>query len=499
MNITTTHHQVYKPSQIYALDQAFIASGIASIQLMKRAAEATFDLLQQYYKNIPVRIFCGGGNNAGDGYLLAGLLAQRKYPVDIVQLVPARLLKNDALIAWQFAQENGVNCYPLGFQPEIKNAVLVDALLGIGAKDAPRAEFAKAIEWMNQSNLPIIALDLPSGLDADTGHVLGAVVCASRTITFIALKAGLLTGKGPAVCGELILADLQIPDELLNQQNAETEIIQLKKAFECLKPRKADAHKGDFGHVMIIGSDIGYGGAALMAAEAAARTGAGLVSLATRPEHVASSLVRCPEIMVRGVVSGQELEPLLARPGVLIVGPGLGRSPWSEQMLQQAVKSGLPLVLDADALNILAEGRVIPAGTKGQWLLTPHPAEAARLLGKTTTEVQYDRFQSIKDLHQRYDACVILKGAGSLVLGHSGKTGVVTAGNPGMATGGMGDVLSGILGGLLAQGLSIENAAKLGAVLHATAADKAVEIQGQPSLMATDLMKSLCQIIRDKA
>ncbi len=499
MNITTNNHQVYKTEQISTLDKAFISSGISSIQLMKRAAEAAFDLLQQYYKNLPVRVFCGGGNNAGDGYLLAGLLAQRKYSVDLVQIVPTNLLKNDALQACQFAQENGVNFYQLEAQPEIKSGVLVDALLGIGAKGAPRAEFANAIEYMNQSGLPIVALDLPSGLDADTGYAPGAVVVASKTISFIALKAGLLTGKGPAVCGDVILADLQIPDELLSQQNAEVEIIQLKKSLEFLKPRKADAHKGDFGHVMIIGGDIGYGGAALMAAEAAARTGAGLVSLATRPEHIAASLVRCPEIMARGVVSGQELEPLLARPGVLVVGPGLGRSPWSEQMLQQAVKSGLPMVLDADALNILAEGRVVPATVKGQWLLTPHPAEAARLLGKTTAEIQFDRFQSIRELHQRYDACVILKGAGSLVLGSSGKIAVVSAGNPGMATGGMGDVLSGILGGLLAQGLAIENAAKLGAVLHATAADRAAQITGQPGLMATDLIPRLCQIIRDKA
>lgn len=499
MNITTANDQLYTSSQIYTIDQNFIASGIASIQLMKRAAESAFDLLQQQYKNIPVRIFCGGGNNAGDGYLLAGLLAQRKYDVDVIQLVPSHLLKNDALVAYQFAQENGVNFYHLDSQPEIKNAVLVDALLGIGAKGAPRMEFAKTIERMNQSRLPIVALDLPSGLDADTGHAPGAVVYASKTISFIALKAGLLTGKGPAVCGEIILADLQISPDVLSQQIAESEIINLKQYLEFFKPRKADAHKGDFGHVMIIGGDSGFGGAALMAAEAAARVGAGLVSLATRPEHIAPALVRCPEIMARGVISGQELEPLLSRPSVLVVGPGLGRSPWSEQMLQQAVKSGLPMVLDADALNILAEGRVIPAGTKGQWLLTPHPAEAARLLGKTTAEIQFNRFQSIKELHQRYDASVILKGAGSLVLGHSGKIGLVTAGNPGMATGGMGDVLSGILGGLLAQGLSMENGAKLGSVLHAMAADNAAEVLGQPGLMATDLIPHLCQILRDRA
>lgn len=498
MKIIASNSQLYTSQQAYRLDQKFIESGVVAIQLMKRAAEAAYKLLQQHYSNCPVRIFCGGGNNGGDGYALAGLLAQRNCLVDVVQLVPTNLLKNDVLVAAQFAEENGVKFYPLGAQPEIKNAVLVDALLGIGAKGAPRIEFANAIDWMNQSGLPILALDLPSGLDADTGYAAGSVVCASKTISFIVLKAGSLTGKGPAVCGELILADLQIPSELLEQQKAESEIIQLESSFDFLALRKADAHKGNFGHVMIIGGDIGYGGAALMAAEAAARTGAGLVSLVTRPEHIAASLVRCPEIMARGVVSGQELETLLSRPTVLVVGPGLGRSPWSEQMLQQAVKSGLPMVLDADALNILSEGRVVPFGTKGQWLITPHPAEAARLLGCTTDEIQQDRFESIKKLVARFNATVILKGAGSLVLGDSGKVGLISAGNPGMATGGMGDVLSGILGGLLAQGLSMEHAANLGALIHAVAADGAAEERGQPSLMATDLLPYLCQIIRNR-
>lgn len=276
------------------------------------------------------------------------------------------------------------------------------------------------------------------------------------------------------------------------------ERLELNGLLELLSPRAADAHKGDFGHVMVIGGDTGFGGAALMAAEAAARTGAGNVSVATRPEHVAAILARRPEVMACGVVSGQELEPLLARPTLLVVGPGLGRSPWSEQMLQQAVKSGLPLVLDADALNILAEGRVIPVASQQQhspWLLTPHPAEAARLLGLTTAEVQADRFAAVQAISERYNASVILKGAGSLVAAAGGVIGLVADGNPGMASGGMGDVLSGILGGLMAQGLSATDAARLGSVVHACAADLAAEDQGQRSLLATDLIPYLGQLL----
>jgi hydroxyethylthiazole kinase-like uncharacterized protein yjeF len=335
-------------------------------------------------------------------------------------------------------------------------------------------------------------------LNADTGAVAGAVVNASLTISFIAIKRGLLTGRGAAVTGELVLANLEVLATTYESVIAGVERLQLSALQPLLAPRAADAHKGDFGHVMVIGGDTCYGGAALMAAEAAARSGAGLVSIATRPEHVAAILARRPEIMACGVVSGQELEPLLARPSLLIVGPGLGRSPWSEQMLQQAVKSGLPLVLDADALNILAEGRVVQASRyqdHSPWLLTPHPAEAARLLGATTAEVQADRFAAVRELAKRYNASVILKGAGSLVASTEGLIGVVTDGNPGMATGGMGDVLSGILGALVAQGLSQADAARLGAVIHACAADLAAEDLGQRSLLATDLIPYLGELL----
>ncbi|MCE3253186.1 MAG: NAD(P)H-hydrate dehydratase, partial [Cellvibrio sp.] len=378
------------------------------------------------------------------------------------------------------------------------SGVIVDALLGIGLRGAPAGEFAAAIDQLNQTGLPVLALDIPSGLDADSGAVAGAVVQAELTLSFIALKRGLLTGRGPAVCGELVLANLDVPETTYDSVLPDAERLALNDLLPLLRPRAADAHKGDFGHVMVVGGDTGYGGAALMSAEAAARTGAGKVSVATRPEHVAAILARRPEIMACGVVSGQELEPLLARPTLLVVGPGLGRTPWSEQMLQQAVKSGLPLVLDADALNILAEGRVVPVAGHQQhspWLLTPHPAEAACLLGITTAEVQADRFAAVRALAERYNASVILKGAGSLIASVDGVIGVVTDGNPGMASGGMGDVLSGILGGLVAQGLSARDAARLGAVVHACAADLAADDVGQRSLLATDLISYLGQLL----
>lgn len=497
MKITASSPFLYTAAETYALDAAAIASGIQSIQLMKRAGRAAYELLlERFPAPALITVYCGAGKNGGDGYILAALAAQRLVPVQVIQLAAPEKLNGETRQAYEFAVQEGVAIRAFDAAQAPIEGLVVDALLGIGLRDAPRAEFAAAIEQINNSGLPVLALDIPSGLNADTGAVAGAVVNATLTISFIAIKRGLLTGRSTAVCGELVLANLDVPAATYTSVSAGVERLQLSQLQSLLAPRAADAHKGDFGHVMVIGGDTGYGGAALMAAEAAARSGAGLVSIATRPEHVAAILARRPEIMACGVVSGQELEPLLLRPTLLIVGPGLGRSPWSEQMLQQAVKSGLPLVLDADALNILAEGRVIPANVKrDNWLFTPHPAEAARLLGVTTAEVQADRFAAVRAIQERYNATVILKGAGSLIASSGNNIAVVTDGNPGMATGGMGDVLSGILGALIAQGLSQSDAARLGAVIHACAADLAAEDLGQRSLLATDLIPYLGELL----
>lgn len=495
MKITASSNALYTAAEAYAIDAAAIASGIPSIQLMKRAGRAAFELVRERFANAPlVSIYAGGGNNGGDGYVLAGLLAQRRHEVQVITLVEPDQLKGDARLAYEFAVQEGAAVNGFGATPT--EGIIVDALLGIGLRGEVRAEFAAAIEQINASGLPVVALDIPSGLQADTGALAGPVVHAQVTLTYIGINQGLLTGRGPAVCGEVVLDSLDIPNAAFTATAPSVERLHLNELINLLAPRAADAHKGDFGHVMVIGGDTGFGGAALMAAEAAARTGAGLVSIATRPEHIPAILARRPEIMACGVVSGQELEPLLARPTVLVVGPGLGRSPWSEQMLQQAVKTGLPLVLDADALNILAAGRVIPSSVaRGNWLLTPHPAEAARLLGQTTAEVQADRFAAVRALQSRYNASVILKGAGSLVASGVGSIGIVTDGNPGMATGGMGDVLCGILGGLIAQGLTLDDAARLGAVVHACAADLAADEHGQRSLLATDLIPYLGELL----
>lgn len=499
MKINANTTALYTSEQVYALDAAAIASGTPGIQLMKRAGRAAYELLlERFAEPTLITVYCGAGKNGGDGYIVAALAAQRLLPVQVIQLTPPEKLTGEARQAYEFAVQEGVAIVPFSQAEMPREGVIVDALLGIGLQGDVRPEFAAAIQQINATGLPVLAMDVPSGLNADSGAVQGAVVKAMLTITFIGIKRGLLTGRGPAVCGEIRLSTLDIADDIYGRQTPVAECLQLESLLSLLAPREADAHKGQFGHVLVIGGDHCYGGAILMAAETAARSGAGLVSVATRAEHINALLARRPEVMACSVVSGQELDVLLKRASVLVVGPGLGRSPWSEQLLQQAINSGLPMVLDADALNMTAEGRIAPdISARNNWILTPHPAEAARLLGVTTTEINADRFGSAKRIQARFGGAVIIKGAGSLVLGESGVTGVVTQGNAGMASGGMGDVLSGLLGALMAQGLSAENAARLGAVVHANAGDQAADERGQRGVLATDLIGYISQLLAE--
>jgi len=267
----------------------------------------------------------------------------------------------------------------------------------------------------------------------------------------------------------------------------------LDACLDWLPWRAITAHKGDFGRVLVVGGDYGMAGACAMAAEAAARTGAGLTRAATRPEHVSALVARCPEVMAFPVSSGQELQPLVEQADTLVVGPGLGQSPWSEQLLQVAAASGKSMVLDADGLNLLSAGRVVDQPRRDNWVLTPHPGEAARLLGVSNADIQRDRFAAAHRISLQYGGVALLKGAGTLVAGDEELL-LCDYGNPGMATGGMGDVLSGIIGGLLAQGLEPLQAATLGAAVHGAAADRAAR-KGQRSLLATDLMKPLRKLL----
>ena len=310
-------------------------------------------------------------------------------------------------------------------------------------------------------------------------------------MTFIGLKLGLFTASGPDCCGELVFDGLDADSALIPSAGAAVRLA--ADSLPRLAARPKAAHKGLFGHALVIGGDTGMGGAVLLAAESALRCGAGLVSLATRAAHVPAALARRPELMARGVSSSAELLRLAERADVLVVGPGVGREAWGRVLVSAAASLARRQVWDADALNLLAEGLV--TRPSGDWVITPHPAEAARLLGMSTAEVQADRPKAAHALAQRYQAVVVLKGIGSLVASPDGRLALCNHGHPAMAGAGLGDVLSGILGALLAQGLPVFDAACLAVWLHAYAGES-LGAQGR-GLAAADLIPAVRQLLEE--
>jgi len=493
---------LYTAQQVREMDRIAIEDyGVNGFELMQKAARFTFHvLLKKWPQSKHICVICGSGNNAGDGYIIAALAKKRGLTTTLLSLSDPEKLMGDAQLAYHYAQEQGVIHQPFSAQhwatqSSHKDLVIVDALLGTGLNTEVRGHYKEAIELCNQGNAPVLAVDIPSGLSADTGQAMGIAIEAECTATFIGLKLGMLTGSGRRYCGRLYFDELDIAPNIIEQVPSIARRLDLETLLPQLKPRLADSHKGRCGHVLLIGGDHGYGGAIIMAAEAAARSGAGLVSVATQAEHCSALLARQPEIMVKSVSNIAELSSLLKKASVLVVGPGLGQSAWSQQMLVTALKSNIPTILDADALNLIALHSDWLPQNRQHLVMTPHPGEAARLLERSSTEIQSDRMIAVKNLQKKWGSAIILKGSGSLIAHLDQTIRICPYGNPGMATGGMGDVLSGILGGLIAQGIDKAYALELGVCLHAAAADIAADKYGQRGLLASDIMPHARQLL----
>jgi NAD(P)H-hydrate epimerase len=483
---------LYTAAQVRELDRIAIQErNIAGYQLMSRAGQALADCVARRWPRLRrVCIVCGAGNNGGDGYVLGRLLRDAGVEVTLLGLADPDTLSGDAARAAGDYRAAGGVVAPYGGELPHDAELLVDALLGTGLDRPVEGRYRDVIEALNRHPAPLLAVDVPSGLHADTGAILGVAVQAACTVTFIGRKRGLYTGAGGQQAGSVEFADLAVPPDIYSTQRAGVELIAQLPLEQLLAPRRRDAHKGDFGHVLVVGGNAGMSGAARLAAEAAARCGAGLVSVATRAAHAPVLNAGCPELMVHAVERAAELAPLLVRASVVVVGPGLGRSAWSQQLLGRVLDSDLPLVMDADALNLLAQDPL----RRDNWILTPHPGEAARLLGQCSAEIQRDRFAALERLVADYAGSVVLKGAGSLVGDATSGVRLCAHGNPGMASGGMGDVLSGVLGALLAQGVPRFEAATTGVWLHAVAADRAAR-QGERGLLARDLIPWLRTLV----
>ena len=489
--------------------------GVAGFELMRRAGRAAFDELLLRWPGIrSVSICCGKGNNAGDGYVIAGLAQEIGLKVQLLQVGDAAQLRGDAAQAKAWAEARGVA--PGQGDASFTGEVILDALLGTGLSGPLREPFKTAVERINASGRPVLAVDVPSGVNADNGAVANAAVRADLTVSFIGAKLGLHTGPGLAVRGALVQAGLGVPDRVLAQVPG---CPWLRFDAAELPALAIDQHKHRMGHLVVAGGDAGMGGAPLMAAEAALRTGTGLVSLLTRPEHQAAILARRPELMAQDASDAERAAALLGRASAVVVGPGLGRTPWGERLLRLALAAGQPTVIDADGLRWLAELELRP---KGELIITPHPGEAAALLAAGAPDrgsrlsgessfasgdpagsahrhvsahgIEADRPAAALALAREFDAVAVLKGPGTLCAADE-LLGLCAHGNPGMATAGMGDVLAGVIGGLLAQGLGPSRAATLGTCLHGWAGDRAAQRRGQRGLIATDLFAAIAEAV----
>lgn len=485
MNVNNT---LYTAASVRELDRLTIEEfDVPGYELMQRAAQSVYQQLVQHYPQAKsLLVLCGAGNNAGDGYGIARLAIADGKCVQVLTLVPTERLKGDAATAAKdyLAQGGQIEDYSTA---KIKSPdVIVDALLGTGLDRDVGGIWAECIQSINQLSKPIIAVDIPSGLHADTGKVMGHAINADITVSFIGRKQGLATGQAKSCAGQVYFDNLEVPEQVYERVAASAQSMKSSDFNDYLLPRDANSHKGLFGHALLIGGDHGYSGALQMSGMAALRTGAGLVSLATRERHAALISTAQPELMSQAVEDLSSLLPMLKKASVIGIGPGLGQQDWGQLLLSRVMQADLPQVMDADALNLLAQN----PNYSEKRILTPHPGEAARLLNVSNTEIQADRFSAIRDLQEKYGGVVVLKGSGSLVIDEEKEIHVCESGNPGMATGGMGDILTGIITALVAQKLPLGIAACLGVCVHAEAADMAVK-KGERGLIATDLLKNL--------
>jgi len=479
--------KLYLTNQVKEIERIVIdEQGVDGIELMRSAGKAVFSLIQQHYAGSDLVVLCGSGNNAGDGYVIAKLALESAITVRVIVLADPGNLRGDAMIAYQDFIESGGLIEYWNKQSLFSNDIVVDALLGTGVNRQVLGEYKEVIDGVNQTSCPVISVDIPSGLNADTGCVMGVAIKADHTMTFVGLKQGLFTGDAAEYCGDISYASLDIANDVFQSVNHSASLI----SAPHFKKRNRCAHKGSNGHVLVVGGEVGYAGAITLAAQASLRIGAGLVSVATRQQHCSFINMNRPEIMSHAVEELNELLPLLDKASVIVIGPGLGQSSWANELFNAVIQSTKPLIVDADALNLLAKNQHY----NDNWVLTPHPGEAARLLNCSIADIASDRFAAISKLQSIYGGIVLLKGAGTLLYNGS-EISISQTGNPGMASGGMGDLLSGMIAGLVAQKRSLSDAAEAAVYLHGKAADLSAQQEGEIGMIASDLLPYIRNLV----
>lgn len=466
------------------------ALGITLYELMLRAGQAAYEHLTAHWPEASHwLILCGHGNNGGDGYVLARLGQAAGKTVTLLACESKKALPEEAQSARDAWLDAGGEIHAADAVWPEQIDVIVDALLGTGSNRAPEEPYATLIQQANAHAAPKLAIDMPSGLSARNGTAPGEVINASHTLSVVALKPGQITGKARDYIGELYYADLGLAAFLAGEV-APIARYDASALTRWLKPRKPTSHKGSHGRLLVVGGDAGTAGAVRMTAEAALRSGSGLVRVLTHKDNIIPILTARPEIMV-DELTDERLTEALEWADVIAIGPGLGQRDWGKRALKRVASSEKPMLWDADALNLLA----ISAEKRQNRIITPHPGEAARLLNTETSEIESDRLHAAQTLAQRYGGVVVLKGAGTLIASEQGEMAFADVGNAGMASGGMGDLLSGIIASLVGQKLTLFDAACAGCVAHGAAADAVAAERGTRGMLATDLLDLLWQFV----
>ena len=492
--------------------------GIPGLVLMENAARGTAGAMFRHFPGLlrmKVGILAGRGNNGGDAFAVARYLLNRRISCHVYLLAAREEVRGDAAANLEILIRMGgkvseiLNLEEWESQKEniAAHDLLVDGILGTGLKGEVQGFFQEIIEFINSLGTPVVAIDIPSGLDADSGQVLGVCIRASLTVTFGLLKRGLLVLPGVLNCGKTVLVDISLPRPTVETEAIQDYLIEASEFPPFLNPRQPDAHKGEFGHLFVLSGSPGKTGAAAMVCQAALRVGTGLVTLGI-PESLNPILAeKLTEAMTEPLPETREktLGPsafsrvmeLCERKTALALGPGLSTHPETVKFVQKLVRSTpLPAVIDADGLNAFA-GKTDGLRKSGRNLiLTPHPGEMARMLGVPVTEVQQNRTHAAREFSRKHGVVLVLKGARSLVAGPEGDLFINPTGNPGMASGGMGDILTGMVGGFLAQGIPPLEAAKLGVYLHGLVGDYVAHLKGQRGILAMDLAEETPKVLR---
>ncbi|VAW32846.1 NAD(P)H-hydrate epimerase / ADP-dependent (S)-NAD(P)H-hydrate dehydratase [hydrothermal vent metagenome] len=473
---------IYQKNQIKAVDnKAAQYLQISSFQLMQRAGAAIYTHVKKYQD---VLVVAGAGNNAGDGFIIAKLARSNGQKVTVWSLIAIDDLPDDAqMAAKQYLHAGGDIIHQ---QPLMSFEVIIDAIFGTGLSRDIDGMYADAVNWINSQSATIIAVDIPSGLDADTGMVKGVAISADITVTIICYKAGLVTNNGKDMCGKLWLEDLAIPAEVFQQIPSQLYLLDKSVLAHSLFKRQHNSHKGSFGLLAIAGGHDGMLGALILAGRAALRSGCGVVEVISNCKQTVMISIQCPELITANDIHAARL---LKSADVIAVGPGLGLNQQSKEVLQYCIAQNKPMVIDADGLTIIAAGPQFEHNV----VLTPHPKEAATLLNTDVASIQANRITAAKKISTTYGACVILKGSGTVIADTTGNVYICPFGYSGMATAGMGDVLTGMVAGLMAQGFAPIDAACTAVVWHAVAAESCNKGN---SLIASDVVEQLASTIQ---